>query len=90
MRDAPSEPILADKNALPGRISRCRFSAASRRQIFTVVARGGGRLLLAHLAPLPIMIIAFAFGLIHGATSAISHRSSWPLAASGDRHGISL
>jgi hypothetical protein len=40
--------------------------------IFAVVARGGiGGLLLAHLAPMPIMIVAFAFGLIHGATSAI-------------------
>ena len=40
--------------------------------IFAVVVRGGiGGLLLAHVAPLPIMIVAFAFGLIHGATTAI-------------------
>jgi len=50
--------------------------------IFAVVARGGfGGLLLAHLAPLPIMIVAFAFGLINGATSAILATiilSFWP------------
>jgi hypothetical protein len=50
--------------------------------IFAVVIRGGlGGLLLAHLAPLPIMIVAFAFGLIHGATAAILASvilSLWP------------
>jgi hypothetical protein len=50
--------------------------------IFAVVVRGGiGGLLLAHLAPLPIMIVAFAFGLIHGATAAILASvilSFWP------------
>ncbi len=40
--------------------------------IFAVVVRGGlGGILLAHLAPLTIMIVGLAFGLIHGATSAI-------------------
>jgi hypothetical protein len=40
--------------------------------IALVVTRGGmGGLLFAHLAPLPILIVAFGFGVIHGATSAI-------------------
>jgi uncharacterized protein YybS (DUF2232 family) len=50
--------------------------------IFAVVARGGlGGLLFAHLAPLPLTIIAFGFGLLHGATAAILATiilSIWP------------
>lgn len=40
--------------------------------IFAVVARGGvGGLALAHLAPLPIMIIALGYGVRHGASAAL-------------------
>ncbi|QGM98968.1 DUF2232 domain-containing protein [Methylocystis parvus] len=40
--------------------------------IAAVVTRGGlGGLLFAHLAPLPLAIVAFGFGIVHGATSAI-------------------
>jgi hypothetical protein len=40
--------------------------------IALVVTRGGiGGLVFAHLAPLPILIVAFGFGIVHGATSAI-------------------
>jgi hypothetical protein len=40
--------------------------------IALVVTRGGvGGLVFAHLAPLPILIVAFGFGVVHGATSAI-------------------
>ncbi|MGD9544779.1 MAG: DUF2232 domain-containing protein [Methylocystis sp.] len=60
--------------------------------IFAVVARGGvGGLLLAHLAPLPIMIVAFAFGLIHGGTAAILATvilSFWPHPVIGMAYGL--
>jgi len=40
--------------------------------VFAAVARGGfGGLLLGHLAPLPLMIVAIGFGLGHGVTAAI-------------------
>lgn len=40
--------------------------------IFAVVTRGGaGGLMLAHLAPLPIMIIALGYGVRHGASAAL-------------------
>lgn len=40
--------------------------------IFTVVSRGGGGgLAFAHLAPLPLMIIALGYGVRHGATAAL-------------------
>lgn len=40
--------------------------------IFIVVARGGwGGLVLAHLAPLPIMIISLGYGVRHGASAAL-------------------
>ncbi len=40
--------------------------------IFVVVSRGGvGGLVLAHLAPLPIMIIALGYGVRHGASAAL-------------------
>lgn len=45
------------------------FAAAA---IALVVARGGmGGVLFAHLAPLPILIVAFGFGVVHAASSAI-------------------
>lgn len=50
--------------------------------IFAVVLRGGlGGLLFAHLAPLPLAIVALGFGMRHGATSAILATvilSIWP------------
>lgn len=50
--------------------------------VFAVITKGTlSGLLLAHLAPLPIMIIALGFGLRHGATSAIIATgllSIWP------------
>lgn len=50
--------------------------------VFAVVARGGvGGLVFAHLAPLPIMIVALGFGMRHGATAAIlatAILSIWP------------
>jgi uncharacterized protein YybS (DUF2232 family) len=66
-------PILSDKNALSWpNFAVSILGGVAAAVIFAVVARGGfGGLLIAHLAPLPIMIVAFAFGLIHGATSAI-------------------
>jgi hypothetical protein len=40
--------------------------------IAAVVTRGGlGGLIFAHLAPLPIMIVALGFGVAHGATAAL-------------------
>jgi len=40
--------------------------------IFVVVSRGGvGGLVFAHLAPLPIMIIALGYGVRHGASAAL-------------------
>lgn len=40
--------------------------------VFAVVARGGvGGFVLGHLAPLPIMIVALGFGLVHGMTASI-------------------
>lgn len=48
-----------------------------------VVTRGGlGGLIFAHLAPLPILIIAFGFGVTHAASAAILATvilSIWPL-----------
>jgi hypothetical protein len=45
------------------------FAAAA---IAAVVTRGGlGGLLFAHLAPLPLAIVALGFGVVHGATAAI-------------------
>jgi len=45
------------------------FAAAA---IAAVVTRGGvGGLLFAHLAPLPLAIVALGFGVVHGASSAI-------------------
>jgi hypothetical protein len=50
--------------------------------VFAVLTKGMlAGLLLAHLAPLPIMIVAMGFGLRHGATSAIiavGLLSIWP------------
>lgn len=50
--------------------------------VFAVITKGTlAGLLLAHLAPLPIMIVALGFGLRHGATSAIIATgllSIWP------------
>lgn len=60
--------------------------------IFAVVARGGfGGLLFAHVAPLPLMIVAFAFGLVHGATAAILATvilSIWPHPVIGMGYGL--
>lgn len=40
--------------------------------LFIVVSRGGvGGLILAHLAPLPIMIVALGYGVRHGASAAL-------------------
>lgn len=40
--------------------------------IGAVVLRGGfGGLIFAHLAPLPLLIVAFGYGVVHGATAAI-------------------
>jgi hypothetical protein len=50
--------------------------------VFAVITKGTlAGLLLAHLAPLPIMIVALGFGLRHGATSAViatALLSIWP------------
>lgn len=50
--------------------------------IGAVVARGGfGGLLFAHIAPLPIVIVAFGFGITHAASAAILATvilSIWP------------
>ena len=50
--------------------------------VFAVVTKGTlAGLLLAHLAPLPLMIVALGFGLRHGATSALIAAgllSIWP------------
>lgn len=41
--------------------------------IGAVVVRGGmGGLLFAHLAPLPLLIVALGFGVVHGATAALT------------------
>ncbi len=74
---------MSDKNALSWpNFAVSILGGVAAAVIFAVVARGGfGGLLLAHLAPLPIMIVAFSFGLIHGATSAILASiilSFWP------------
>ncbi len=50
--------------------------------IFAVVSRGGlGALMMALVAPLPIMIVAMGFGVVHGATTALLATvilSFWP------------
>ena len=50
-----------------------RSAALPPRPIFAVVTRGGlgGLGPFAHLAPLPLMIVALGFGLVHGATAAL-------------------
>ena len=41
--------------------------------IGAVVVRGGlGGLVFAHLAPLPLLIVALGFGVVHGATAALT------------------
>ncbi|MGJ0509465.1 MAG: DUF2232 domain-containing protein [Methylocystis sp.] len=41
--------------------------------IGAVVVRGGfGGLIFAHLAPLPLLIVALGFGVVHGATAALA------------------
>ena len=48
------------------------LSGIAAALIFAVVTRGGaGGLMLAHLAPLPIMIIALGYGVRHGASAAL-------------------
>lgn len=60
--------------------------------VFAVITKGTlSGLLLAHLAPLPIMIVALGFGLRHGATSAIIATgllSIWPNPIFGLIYGL--
>jgi uncharacterized protein YybS (DUF2232 family) len=82
-RAVQRNPILPDKSVLSWpNVAVSVLGGVAAAVIFAVVARGGlGGLLFAHLAPLPIMIVAFAFGLIHGATAAILATvilSFWP------------
>lgn len=48
------------------------LGGAAAAAIFAVVLRGGfGGLVFAHLAPLPLMIVALGFGVRHGASAAL-------------------
>lgn len=82
-RAVSGTPILPDKSVLSWpNFAVSILGGVAAAVIFAVVVRGGiGGILLAHVAPLPIMIVAFAFGLIHGATAAILAAiilSFWP------------
>lgn len=60
--------------------------------VFAVLTKGTpGGLLLAHFAPLPIMIVALGFGVRHGATSALvatAALSIWPNPMLGLAYGL--
>lgn len=62
--------------------------------IFAVVARGGGGgLFMALVAPLPILIVALGFGVVHGATSAILASvilTFWPSPQAGMLFGVTI
>ncbi len=65
--------IVPDKSAYTAEnIAISVLGGLAAAVMFAVVARGGvSGLMLAHLAPLPIMIIALGYGLRHGASAAL-------------------
>lgn len=74
---------MPDKSVFsPQNIGISILGGLAAAAIFAVVARGGlGGLVFAHLAPLPLMIVALGFGVRHGATAAILATlilSIWP------------
>jgi uncharacterized protein YybS (DUF2232 family) len=64
---------VPDKSVFtPQNIGISVLGGVAAAAIGAVVARGGfGGLLFAHLAPLPLVIVALGFGIVHGATSAL-------------------
>ena len=65
---------MPDKSVFnPQSVAMSILAGFAGAAVFAVLARGGGfgGLLLGHLAPLPIMIVALGLGVVHGATSAL-------------------
>ncbi len=69
----PESSIVPDKSEFTAEnIAISVLGGLAAALIFAVVTRGGvGGLVLAHLAPLPIMIIALGYGVRHGASAAL-------------------
>lgn len=67
------KPVLPDKSLFSlENIVVSVLGGVAAAVIFTVVSRGGsGGLFFAHLAPLPLMIVALGYGVRHGATAAL-------------------
>jgi hypothetical protein len=66
-------PVVPDKSVFSlQNVAISALGGVAAAVIFTVVSRGGaGGLVFAHLAPLPLMIIALGYGVRHGATAAL-------------------
>lgn len=64
---------MPDKSVFtPQNIGVSVLGGLAAAAIAAVVTRGGlGGVIFAHLAPLPLAIVALGFGVVHGATSAI-------------------
>jgi hypothetical protein len=65
--------LVPDKSVFsPANIGGSIVGGLAAAAVFAVLSKGGlAALLLAHFAPLPIMIIALGLGIVHGATAAL-------------------
>lgn len=72
-RETGSKTAVPEKSVFtPQTIGISVLGGIAAAAIGAVVVRGGmGGLLFAHLAPLPLLIVAFGFGVVHGATAAL-------------------
>lgn len=85
---------MPDKSVFnPQSVAMSILAGFAGAAVFAVLARGGGfgGLLLGHLAPLPIMIVALGLGVVHGATSALvatTVLTVWPHPMIGIAYGL--
>jgi hypothetical protein len=68
LRPVPEKSVLTPQN-----VGISVLGGIAAAAIGAVVVRGGlGGLIFAHLAPLPLLIVALGFGVVHGATAALT------------------
>jgi hypothetical protein len=86
-------PPVSDRSVYtPAHFALAIGGGLSAALVFAVLAKGSSAgFLLAHFAPLPIMIVALALGVSHGATAAIAGTlglSIWPHPLFGMTFGL--
>jgi uncharacterized protein YybS (DUF2232 family) len=85
-------PVTDQSDFTPTQLFASLGGGLAAAAVFAVITKGSlAGLLFAHLAPLPIMIVALGFGLRHGVTSAIIGTgllSIWPNPLFGLVYGL--